>query len=74
MSALTQLKLLISLSQIDGKVGERERSFIFNIGKANDVYAGEIDPFRFTDWQIEKRSDIIVPRYPPANPNLYACI
>jgi uncharacterized tellurite resistance protein B-like protein len=44
MSALTQLKLLISLAQIDGKVAERERSYIINIGKANEVHAGEIEP------------------------------
>ncbi len=44
MSALTQLKLLISLAQIDGKVGDRERSYIINIGKANDISPDEIYP------------------------------
>jgi hypothetical protein len=44
MSALTQLKLLISLAQIDGKVAERERNFITNIGKANDLSPDQIQP------------------------------
>ena len=42
MSALTHLKLLISLAQIDGKVAERERNYITNIGRANDVTLEEI--------------------------------
>ncbi len=55
MSALTQLKLLISLAQIDGKVAERERSFITNIGKANDLSRDEIEPL------FDQRHALVVP-------------
>jgi uncharacterized tellurite resistance protein B-like protein len=55
MSALTQLKLLVSLAQIDGNVGERERNYITNIGKANDVAIDEIKPL------FERRHALIIP-------------
>jgi hypothetical protein len=42
MSALAQMKLLISLAQIDGKVADRERNYIVNIGRANGIYPDEI--------------------------------
>jgi uncharacterized tellurite resistance protein B-like protein len=56
MSALPQLKLLISLAQIDGKVAERERSYITNIGKANDVSANDIEQL------FDQRHPLIVPK------------
>lgn len=55
MSALTQLKLLISLAQIDGKVAERERNFITNIGNANDLSPDQIQPL------FEQRHPLIIP-------------
>ena len=55
MSALAQLKLLISLAQIDGKVAERERNFITNIGKSNDIATDQIDPL------FEQRHALVVP-------------
>jgi uncharacterized tellurite resistance protein B-like protein len=56
MSALTQLKLLISLAQIDGKVAERERSYITNIGKANDLSENDIDQL------LDQRHQLIIPQ------------
>ena len=55
MSALAQLKLLISLAQIDGKVAERERDFITSIGKSNDIAADQIDTL------LEQRHALVVP-------------
>jgi uncharacterized tellurite resistance protein B-like protein len=55
MSALTQLKLLISLAQIDGKVAERERNYITNIGKANDVSHDEIETL------FDQRHALVIP-------------
>lgn len=55
MSALTQLKLLVSLAQIDGKVAERERSYITNIGRANDVSPEVIQPL------FDQRHALIIP-------------
>ena len=55
MSALAQLKLLISLAQIDGKVAERERDFITSIGKSNDIAADQIDTL------LEQRHVLVVP-------------
>jgi predicted XRE-type DNA-binding protein len=55
MSALTQLKLLVSLAQIDGKVADRERAYITNIGKANDVPLHLIEPL-FERWH-----DLVIP-------------
>lgn len=56
MSTLTQLKLLISLAQIDGKVADRERNYITNIGKANDVAADDIELL------FEQRHPLIIPK------------
>jgi uncharacterized tellurite resistance protein B-like protein len=56
MSALTQLKLLISLAQIDGKVAERERNYISNIGRANDVSQNDIEQL------LEQRHQLIIPK------------
>lgn len=55
MSALPQMKLLITLAQIDGSVAEREQNYIVNIGRANGLYPDEIKPlFNF-------KHDSIVP-------------
>jgi hypothetical protein len=55
MSALAQLKLLISLAQIDGKVAERERNFIASIGKANDISSDQVDTL------LDQRHALVVP-------------
>ncbi len=56
MSALSQLKLLISLAQIDGKVAERERTYITNIGRANNLSPAEIDQL------LDQRHQLIIPK------------
>jgi uncharacterized tellurite resistance protein B-like protein len=56
MSALTQMKLLISLAQIDGNVAEREKNYIINIGRANGIYPDEITPL------FSQRHDLIIPK------------
>jgi hypothetical protein len=56
MAALNQMKLLISLAQIDGKVAIRERNYIINIGRANGFYPDEIEPL------FDQRHDLIVPK------------
>lgn len=56
MSALSQLKLLISLAQIDGKVAERERSYITNIGMANALSSTDIEQL------LEQRHQLIIPK------------
>lgn len=55
MSALAQLKLLISLAQIDGKVAERERNFIANIGKSNDITPDQMETL------FDQRHALIIP-------------
>ena len=52
---LPQLKLLISLAQIDGRVAEREQNYIINIGRANGIYPDEINPL------FDQRHELIVP-------------
>ncbi len=44
MTALPQLKLLINLARIDGEVGEKERNYIFNIGRANGLAEVAVEP------------------------------
>jgi hypothetical protein len=56
MSGLNQMKLLISLAQIDGSVAERERNYIVNIGRANNIYPDEIIPL------FDKRHSLIIPQ------------
>jgi hypothetical protein len=56
MAALPQIKLLISLAQIDGTVAEREQNYIINIGRANGIYPDEITPL------FSVRSELIVPK------------
>lgn len=55
MAALPQIKLLISLAQIDGTVAEREQNYIINIGRANGIYPDQITPL------FNVRSELIVP-------------
>lgn len=55
MAALPQMKLLISLAQIDGKVADRERNYIVNIGRANGIYPDEVEPL------FDQRHELIIP-------------
>ena len=49
------MKLLISLAQIDGAVAARERNYIINIGRANNIYPDEVTPL------FDQRHNLIVP-------------
>lgn len=42
---LHQIKSLINLARIDGEIAEKERSYILNIGHANEIKPSEILPF-----------------------------
>ena len=55
MPALNQMKLLISLAQIDGTVAPRERNYIINIGRANNFYPDQVVPL------FEQRHNLIIP-------------
>jgi hypothetical protein len=55
MAALAQMKLLISLAQIDGTIAGREKNYIINIGRANGLYPDEVEPL------LNKRHELIVP-------------
>jgi len=55
MPALNQMKLLISLAQIDGTVAPRERNYIINIGRANSFYPDQIVPL------FEQRHNLLIP-------------
>jgi hypothetical protein len=55
MPVLAQMKLLVNLAQIDGKVADREKFYILNIGRANGIYPDEITPL------FDQRHDLIVP-------------
>jgi hypothetical protein len=54
-SHLAQLKLLISLARIDGEVAEKERNYIFNIGRANGLAEIVVEPL------FEKSHAFVVP-------------
>jgi uncharacterized tellurite resistance protein B-like protein len=55
MPVNAQMKLLVNLARIDGKVADRERYYILNIGRANGIYPDEINPL------FEQRHELIVP-------------
>ena len=55
MAALNQMKLLISLAQIDGTVAPRERNYIINIGRANNFYPDQVVPL------FDQRHNLIIP-------------
>lgn len=55
MADLSQMKLLINLAQIDGTVAGRERNYIINIGRANNIYPDEVEPL------FDQRHALIVP-------------
>lgn len=56
MPRLSQMKLLISLAQIDGSVADREKNYIINIGRANGIFPDEVHPL------FDKRHELIIPQ------------
>lgn len=56
MSAQNQMKLLISLAQIDGRVADREKNFIVNIGRANGIPTDEVLKL------LTQNHEVIVPK------------
>lgn len=55
MPGLNQMKLLISLAQIDGAVAPRERNYIINIGRANSFFPDQVVPL------FDQRHNLIIP-------------
>lgn len=55
MTAIAQVKLLISLAQIDGMVADREKSFIWNIARASGLDDNAIGEL------FHQRHELIVP-------------
>jgi uncharacterized tellurite resistance protein B-like protein len=55
MDALTQMKLLVNLAQADGKIAEREKNYIVNIGRANGFFPDQINPL------LQREHEVIVP-------------
>jgi uncharacterized tellurite resistance protein B-like protein len=49
------MKLLINLAQADGKVAEREKNYIVNIGRANGIFPDQIIPL------LQRQHEVIVP-------------
>jgi hypothetical protein len=58
MSALAQMKLLVGLAQVDGTVGQRERNYIVNIGRANGIYPDQIEPLFAKDHDATVPEDL----------------
>jgi hypothetical protein len=55
MDPLTQMKLLVNLAQADGKIAEREKNYIVNIGRANGFFPDQINPL------LQREHEVIVP-------------
>ncbi|MBT1703139.1 TerB family tellurite resistance protein [Chryseosolibacter indicus] len=55
MQPLAHLKLLVQLAKVDGKVAEREKNFIINLGRANGIYPDQIIPV------FEQEEEIAIP-------------
>ena len=55
MDSLSQMKLLINMARIDGNVGEREKNYIVNIGRANGIYPDQINSL------FDQQHDLIIP-------------
>jgi uncharacterized tellurite resistance protein B-like protein len=52
ISKLLQIKSLINLARIDGEVAEKERTYIYTIGKANGISENVITPLFNQDHEI----------------------
>ncbi|HYG01868.1 MAG TPA: hypothetical protein VD927_05445 [Chryseosolibacter sp.] len=55
MNLTMQMKLLVSLAQVDGKVADRERNYILNIGTANGISSDKVDKM------IDEEHDMLIP-------------
>jgi hypothetical protein len=44
MASLNQIKMMVDLARIDGEVVEREKQYIFNIGRANGFAEAAVEP------------------------------
>lgn len=55
MAVDAQMKLLINLARIDGRVAEREKNYIRNIGTANGISPESVDEL------FEKRHALVIP-------------
>lgn len=52
MATLAQIKLLVNLAQADGAVGELEKNYIINIGRANQMYPDEVEPLFYQQHEV----------------------
>lgn len=55
MNVIPQMKLLISLAQIDGTIAPNEKNYIYNIGKAHGLDEQTMNPL------FEERHPIVIP-------------
>ena len=58
MLSVAQMKLLVNLARVDGRVAERERNYIINIGRANGIYPDEITPLFDQEHQLLVPGDL----------------
>lgn len=58
MLSVAQMKLLVNLAKVDGRVAERERNYIINIGRANGIYPDEITPLFDQEHQLLVPQDL----------------
>jgi hypothetical protein len=56
MDSISQMKLLINMARIDGNVGEREKNYIVNIGRANGIYPDQITAL------LNQHHELIIPK------------
>lgn len=56
MLSVAQMKLLVNLARVDGRVADRERNYIINIGRANGIYPDEITPL------FDQQHQLLVPQ------------
>jgi uncharacterized tellurite resistance protein B-like protein len=52
MATLAQIKLLINLAQADGAIGDLEKNYIINIGRANQMYPDEVEPLFYQQHEV----------------------
>jgi hypothetical protein len=55
MDVIPQMKLLVSLAQIDGTIAPNEKNYILNIGKANGLDEESIKPL------FDERHPLVIP-------------
>lgn len=52
MATQAQLKLLINLARADGSMGDLEKNYIINIGRANHLYPDEVEPLFYQQHEV----------------------